>query len=345
MRRRPIVVLLAIVAFLLVASGCFVLYSPQVSAEPSPEAATEDGCDFRALGVGASPGSDVTVSDYAATLQMCSRQKAPAQVAIRSMTIGGQRWLLLANPQSLQTEIEKAACWTCQATDDQALQATRLVRSASLAASMPGIEHRTFLQNAGLQRGAGQGDFVTGDLCPSRRPLDRRFFAMLSPENKPTPIGLSISGLWLKHHKDDFQWLQDQVRAGVLDIVWINHTYTHPYASKPPYDHAFMLKDGVNPDFEILETEKLLISNGGIPSVFFRFPGLISSDPLMQAVRKYHLISLGAEAWLAKGQRPQAGSIILVHPNGNEEIGLDIFEKLYEQGKVAKPIQSIVAAP
>ena len=106
-----------------------------------------------------------------------------------------------------------------------------------------------------------------------------------------------------------------------------------------------MLKDGVNPDFEILETEKLLISNGGIPSVFFRFPGLISSNPLMQAVRQYHLISLGAEAWLAKGQRPHPGSIILVHPNGNEEVGLDIFEKLYGQGKVAKPIQSITAAP
>jgi hypothetical protein len=106
-----------------------------------------------------------------------------------------------------------------------------------------------------------------------------------------------------------------------------------------------MLKDGIDPDFEILETEELLISNGGIPSVFFRFPGLVSSSSLMQAVRKYHLISLGVEAWLAKGQRPQPGSIILVHPNGNEEVGLDIFEKLYKQGWVMKPIQSVTLAP
>ena len=52
--------------------------------------------------------------------------------------------------------------------------------------------------------------------------------------------------------------------------------------------------------------------------MFFRFPGLVSSDPLMQAVSQFHLITLGADAWLALGQKPGHGSIVLVHPNGNE---------------------------
>ena len=83
---------------------------------------------------------------------------------------------------------------------------------------------------------------------------------------------------------------------------------------------SFMLTRGLDPDYEILETERLLIANGGTPSVFFRFPGLVSSSALMQAVRRHHLISIGADAWLAKGQKPGPGSIILVHPNGNEVV-------------------------
>ena len=47
----------------------------------------------------------------------------------------------------------------------------------------------------------------------------------------------------------------------------------------------------------------------------------------MQAVRRHHLISLGADAWLALNQTPRDGSIMLVHPNGNEERGLKIYQR------------------
>ena len=75
--RRPIAVLLAIVALLLLTSGCFALFNPQVSAESSPVAAIQDDCDFRALRVGASQNSEVKVSDYAPTLEICAREKSP----------------------------------------------------------------------------------------------------------------------------------------------------------------------------------------------------------------------------------------------------------------------------
>ena len=98
-------------------------------------------------------------------------------------------------------------------------------QSAS-SAEAPGLIHRGFLQNAGLTHGAGPGDFVTGDLCPSKRPLDRAFFARLEAASPHAAVALSVSGLWLIHHFADFRWLVDQRNSGALDILWVDHTYT-----------------------------------------------------------------------------------------------------------------------
>ena len=40
---------------------------------------------------------------------------------------------------------------------------------------------------------------------------------------------------------------------------------------------------------------------------------------------KFFLIPLGANAWIAKSQKPQNGSIILVHGNKNEPQGIKMF--------------------
>lgn len=284
------------------------------------------------------------IADYRSTFLACHRGD-DKRLAIRRMTIAGGAWLLLVDPERLTTAIESAACWTCAPTDEEMQKATRYVAAIARSAEAPGIAHRTFLQDAGLIHGAAPGDFVTGDLCPSLRPLDRRFFEELETNGPATPVALGVSGLWLKHHPQDFQWLRAQAASGALDIVWTNHTYHHPYAKGRPDDQTFMLTKGLDPDFEILETERLLIANGGTPSVFFRFPGLISSSPLMQAVRLHHLITIGADAWLAKGQKPGPGSIILVHPNGNEEFGIDLFAKDYDSGKIIRPLEPLAAAP
>jgi peptidoglycan/xylan/chitin deacetylase (PgdA/CDA1 family) len=229
--------------------------------------------------------------------------------------------------------------------EEDALKTTRYIEAVERSAETPGLVHRTFLRDAGLIHGATPGDFITGDLCPSHRPLDRRFFEKLKSNGAGTPVALSISGRWLKHHAADFQWLRAQAASGALDILWTNHTYDHPYAKGRPDDETFLLTKGVDPDYEILENERLLIANGGTPSIFFRFPGLVSSSPLMQAVRRHHLVSIGADSWLAKGQRPAPGSIVLVHPNGNEESGIDLFAKYYDNGKIARPLEPLAAAP
>ena len=160
-----------------------------------------------------------------------------------------------------------------------------------------------------------------------------------------TPVALSISGGWLARHGADFDWLRQQARAGAIDITWVNHSYRHPFKKSAPDDRNYLLAPGVDPDDEILRTERLLIANGQVPSLFFRFPGLVSSAPLMQATRRHHLIALGADAWLALNQRPRSGSIVLVHPNGNEELGLRMFDADMAKGRFAEPLEPLANAP
>ncbi len=299
------------------------------------------GCES-GLAAPASLRSAEIVAAYAPTLKLC-HGAGPDQIAIRSMRLGGEPALLLADPETLATRLARAACWTCAEVEETALRDTRMMRAIERAAQAPGLVHRGFLDNAGLTRGAAGGGYFTGDLCPSRRPMDRAFLETLA--GRATPIALSISGLWLKHHFADYRWLLDQEASGRLAITWINHTYSHPYAKGVADGANFLLMPGVDPDFEILQTERLLIANGGTPSLFFRFPGLVSSSPLMQAVRRHHLISLGADAWLALNQKPRDGSIILVHPNGNEEAGLRIYQRDAAKGVLPSPLKPLDEAP
>jgi hypothetical protein len=285
------------------------------------------------------------VADYASVFKSCHAENGRQSVAIRTMTVSGAPLLLLADPQKLSTRLERAACWTCEEASEDSLADTRMMRAIAQSAEAPGLTHRGFLQNAGLIHGGAPGAFVTGDLCPSRRPLDRPFFDKLAAKGPHTPVALSISGLWLVHHFEDYRWLIDRQSEGALDILWVNHTYHHRYRRGEPNDRNFLLIEGTDADAEILDTERLLVANGQTPSLFFRFPGLISSAPLMEAVRRHHLISLGADAWLAINQRPSDGSIVLVHPNGNEEKGLAMFERDMARGEIAAPLEPLTAAP
>jgi hypothetical protein len=58
------------------------------------------------------------------------------------------------------------------------------------------------------------GSFITGDLCPSRKPLDRDLLEVVKKIGPHTPVALVISGLWLMRHGADFQWLKEQERSG-----------------------------------------------------------------------------------------------------------------------------------
>jgi hypothetical protein len=310
----------------------------------APAAASAgDGCAV-APSIPAHLMSASIVADYRSILRVCQGPGGEG-VATREMRLEGEPVLLIADPRALTTRIERAACWTCKDASDGELANTRMMRAIEQSSEAPGLTHRGFLENAGLTHGASSGAFVTGDLCPSSRPLDRSFFENFSAKERGAPVALSISGLWLLRHFADYTWLLEQQAEGAIDITWVNHSFHHQFHRGLPNDRNFMLAPGVDPDAEILQTERLLIANGEIPSLFFRFPGLVSDAPLMQAARRHHLIVLGADAWLAINQRPKPGSIILVHPNGNEEVGLKMFDADLARGTIPRPLEPLTAAP
>jgi hypothetical protein len=307
------------------------------------------------LGAGAAE-----VRDYRPVFQECRQGDGPPRLAIRRMEIAGVGTLLTVDPETLATRLERETELSCEDTDDERQKDTRYIKAVRASAALPAAGQAgssDVVVNGGLVRGAGTGSFITGDLCPSLRPLDRAFLDGLpangsgpAGESGPaggsaTPVALSISGLWLVHHHADFEWLRDRERAGRLRIAWVDHSYHHPYVRGRAVADNFLLMPGVDIRSEILDTERLLIAGGETPSVFFRFPGLISNPPLMQAVGDHHLIVLGADAWLARSPRARPGAIILVHPNGNEPAGLELFSSLLAAGKLPQPFRPIDEAP
>jgi len=187
------------------------------------------------------------------------------------------------------------------------------------------------MQDAGIIHGypKEKGITLTIDLCPSHKPLDRVIFTSLVSEfaktEKPVPVALSLSGRFLLTHLEDIQWLKTLEAKGDVHITWINHTYNHHYDPKVPLEENFLLKPGTDIDFEVLGTEIAMLQNGLLPSIFFRFPGLVSDGKIVDIITGYGLLPVGSDAWLAKGQNANTGSIVLIHGNGNEPIGVKDF--------------------
>jgi len=199
----------------------------------------------------------------------------------------------------------------------------------------------TSLQNAGIQHGDSkeQGISLTIDLCPSHKPLDRIIFSSIIEEFKkfktPEPVALSITGKFLKTHPEDIEWLKHEVDSGALEIIWINHIYNHKYDPKLPLDKNFLLESGTNLDEEILLLEKSLLETNLRPSIFIRFPGLVSDAKVFNDIVDYGLIPIGSDAWLAKGETAKNGDIVLIHGNGNEPLGVHDFINLLKKDKEA----------
>ena len=63
------------------------------------------------------------------------RRRRPPAVAIRSMSVGGEPLLLIADPDKLTTRIERAACWTCADADEASLASTRMMRAIEESAA------------------------------------------------------------------------------------------------------------------------------------------------------------------------------------------------------------------
>jgi hypothetical protein len=281
----------------------------------------------------ASAGTPVAARPY---FGLCSGAQ-PQTVAIRKYA-GRKRTILIVNPSTLSTRLVPADSCQCRQVSrrsfDSAIANTDYGRALKDAA-----RRDISLQDAGITRTAPtlRGIDLTVDLCPSHRPLERDFFTRLinvfSAEEKPVPVAAAITGVWMKEHPDDLGWLLDAVDRGDLSMTWINHSYSHRFDPHLPLHDNFLLEKGTDLRGEILNNESAMLKHSMTPSLFFRFPGLVSDRAVFDSVIAYGLIPVGSDSWLAKGQRPSPGSIVLVHGNGNEPVGIDRFFELISQRK------------
>lgn len=282
------------------------------------------------LSVALTHPSDVIprITDYRVSFGQQS-QAGQLRVVLRRFRLDGQPHCLTVDPQTLDTRIEPD-----RAPEQPDLPFKLLPRTTyTQVLSVSGANAKP-LQDAGITHTlpTEKGIVLTIDLCPSHKPLDRVIFTSLMKQLKkiesPVPLALSITGVWMREHPDDLAWVKKQQQQGLLDITWINHSFNHRVSPSLPLDENFLLEPGTNLTDEVLKTEIALIENGLTPSVFFRFPGLISDQSLVDRILAFGLIPVGSDAWLAKGQNPGRGSIVLIHGNGNEPIGVQDFIQL-----------------
>ena len=268
------------------------------------------------------------ISDYRPILGLSASH--PGSVYLRRYSRSGQDSTLTPDPTTLATSLERVP-EDMRLVDWDAVRASFPACAWLHALDKARAAGKTLL-DAGIRRSDRPEDGVdlTVDLCPSRKPLDRGFFrdvlSALEDEQKPVPIGLSLSGSWMTTHESDLEWLESLAKAGRIRPVWIDHSYHHRVSPTASLPRNFLLEPSTKLDEEVFRTEMAMIDRGMVPSPFFRFPGLVSRDSLVERILSWGLVPVGSEAWLAKGgQRVHDGSIVLVHANGNEPLGLMRF--------------------
>lgn len=278
------------------------------------------------------------ITSYTPVFRTFYEKDSSLKIAIRSFEQESIRHLLVVDPYTLKTQVVKA-------TDIPALALAieKIEPSSYPLTNTPFIQALTKynappykLQNYGATAALYQldGVFLTIDMCPSKKSFEKTFFEKLAKMHeknlRSTPIAIAISGLWIINHMEEFIWLKEQSLSGKLDITWVNHSFSHPYIPEAPLEHNFLLKDEEQFEEEVLQTEITLLENNITPSIFFRYPGLVSNENLVKKLNRLSLIPVGSNAWLAKDEKIIPGAFILVHGNSNEPKGIEVIEPLLD---------------
>jgi peptidoglycan/xylan/chitin deacetylase (PgdA/CDA1 family) len=265
-----------------------------------------------------------TVTHYTAQPPQCDGDRA----LIRTFVLDGQKRQLVINTQTLKTTIEplsKTPWDTCDTSHYTQLLAH------STTAPYP-------LHNDGITHQDSRGVVITTDLCPSsKKGFEKQLYeTLIAHYPHPVPITLFITGKWIDKHPKALKQFISWERNGALAITWGNHTYTHPYRRGAPARSTFALTPGYDLRRDTLRLEKRLLEAGVAPSVFFRFPGLISDKHTIKIIHDLGLIPIGTDAWIAKGQKPKKGSIVLLHGNRNEPQGVKRFLEIIRKQTIKK---------
>jgi hypothetical protein len=262
--------------------------------------------------------------------------QAPQQIIWRQWQQQGQYWYLLVDPQTLETTVATLPPGSVRAQAWPALLAK--ISQTPYGQAMRTEQQRSgSLQDAGIKRASStqQGFSLTIDLCPSTKPLTRSVFEALirafEKAEKPVPVTITVTGVWMANHQADLDYLKGLVGRGDLAITWVNHSFHHRFDPLRPLAVNFLLEPKTNLRNEVLLNEQAMLQNGITPAIFFRFPGLVSDRTTFDEVLAFGLLPIGSDAWLAKGQPVRPGSFVLIHANGNEPLGIADFIRLIRQ--------------
>ncbi|CAG1065301.1 hypothetical protein BAC1_00880 [uncultured bacterium] len=281
-------------------------------------------------------------AEYKAVFKPARDSQGVLRIAIRRLTEGPRTRYLTVEPESFATALIEGPELGKADDDGQWKSTPYAVALEKYNAPAAG------LQDSGLTRG-GSGLFLTVDLCPSTKKMDMELFKAAIGEphmkDRPLPIAIAVSGMWMERHEDELAWILGMEKKGDLSITWVNHSFSHPYDRDKPLEDNFLLKPGVDFEKEVLEDELALIKRGLLPSPFFRFPGLVADKGLLEKLKNLFLIPVGADAWLAKGGKPREGSIILVHGNGNEPEGVKKLLEFYGEKKKSSELGELRFLP
>ena len=281
-----------------------------------------------------------TIKSYKPIFE-CVNFNSSSYMAIRSFELNSQKVLLLVNVDSLNSSVVLQSNVISEKCSKDIYQSKYIKLLAHAK-----YENKHKLQNDGVVSSGG-GVVFTTDLCPSSKEgfEDRLYIALIKRFKNPVPVTLFITKRWILKHEKEFEQLRSWQREGKLNITWGNHTAKHIYHPKAKLKHNFVLSKEENLTQDVLDLEIELLKLGIVPSMFFRFPGLVSDKRAMEEVSNLGLIAIGSNTWIAKGEKIKADSIVLLHGNKNEPKGVDIFLKDLQNLDLPEPISITAIQP
>ena len=209
------------------------------------------------------------------------------------------------------------------------------------------LAHPFTIANRGMKEGKAEGFALTVDMCPSsKKGFESKFFQTLVDKNISYPITISLTKKWARLHPKEFKQLKEWDDTKALDITWMNHGATHPYTPHVALEKNFINQEGIDFKQEVLDNENFIFREGRTPSIFYRYAGLVSNKKAYRyLVEELGLIPIGTKAWLAKGEKIKERSIVLLHGNKNEPLGIQRFLESKTELPVVKLPQLFIEPP
>ncbi|MCX7883242.1 MAG: polysaccharide deacetylase family protein [Brevinematales bacterium] len=167
---------------------------------------------------------------------------------------------------------------------------------------------------------------LTTDLCPTTRPMSREFFLDLEKASVITgsevPLLVFFSGKWILRHAHELPWLRER------KILYVagNHTFSHHIFSQSWEREVFIA--------EITNTERVMLSYGILPSIWFRFPGLRFCPDHIPVLGELGLVAVDTTVWVGERKMPSIG-VMLAHANGTQPREVSHMKKFLETNTYA----------